>query len=356
MKEQTYFHIPTPCHENWDNMTAATKGRFCACCSKQVVDFSFMTDQQVLNYFKKSTGKVCGRFADDQLQRPMILASEQKKKSLWLAVMMPLLLLFGKVNAQKKKITQTLGTPAIIIKDTVPVLMGKIAYRSEPDTVKIKSTDELIIKGTIRDEETGEPVPFASVFIKNSKKGIAADGEGNFTLFVKDNLEIPILILASVGYETKEISLTNASNQIQIVINGSGKQITLKSEMTRLKAALMCDVVVTAGMVVSCKRPKPKDTLKTTVNKILKREAFKIYPNPANAGSNVKLEIKKAGTYSIQLLDNLSKLILVKDFTAITDQSLTEILIPVTASPGMYYINLIDENKKKQYTSKLIVQ
>jgi len=82
MKEQTHFHIPTPCHEDWDNMTPRDKGRFCASCSKQVVDFSLMSDQQVLNYFKNATGNVCGRFANDQLQRPMIETPQQKKKVL----------------------------------------------------------------------------------------------------------------------------------------------------------------------------------------------------------------------------------------------------------------------------------
>ena len=90
MKEQTYFHIPEPCHENWDNMTPQDKGRFCASCSKQVVDFSLMSDQQVLNYFKNATGKTCGRFANDQLQRPMIETPKQKKKAWWIAAMIPL--------------------------------------------------------------------------------------------------------------------------------------------------------------------------------------------------------------------------------------------------------------------------
>jgi hypothetical protein len=62
-----------------------------------------MSDQQVLNYFKNSTGKICGRFADDQLQRPMLAVTEQKKKVWWIAAVMPLLLLFGKVKCAEEK-------------------------------------------------------------------------------------------------------------------------------------------------------------------------------------------------------------------------------------------------------------
>jgi hypothetical protein len=62
-----------------------------------------MSDQQVLNYFKNATGNVCGRFANDQLQRPMIETHNKRKKFGGLQAMMPLLLVFGKANAQKKK-------------------------------------------------------------------------------------------------------------------------------------------------------------------------------------------------------------------------------------------------------------
>ena len=45
-------YIPNPCHENWNNMVAAEKGKFCNACAKQVIDFSMMSDTQILNYFK----------------------------------------------------------------------------------------------------------------------------------------------------------------------------------------------------------------------------------------------------------------------------------------------------------------
>ena len=40
--------IPEPCHESWATMTPAAQGRHCAACAKTVVDFSRMTDAQVV--------------------------------------------------------------------------------------------------------------------------------------------------------------------------------------------------------------------------------------------------------------------------------------------------------------------
>jgi nitrate reductase NapAB chaperone NapD len=154
------------------------------------------------------------------------------------------------------------------------------------------------------------------------------------------------LILSSVGYEDKEVDLSKRSlfqaDSENIVINLSMKPMSLD--------------YVTVGVVVVHAKAKKVDTIKTTVNKIFKREQFKIFPNPVRSGSSIKLEIQKAGDYSIQLLDNNAKLILVKKIETENNKTFTEIMLPYDVTPGMYYVVLIDEKKKKQYTDKLIVQ
>ncbi|KAB2917715.1 MAG: hypothetical protein F9K23_04850 [Bacteroidetes bacterium] len=56
------YHIPTPCHENWDKMSPTVQGRFCSLCSKTVVDFTRMSDEEVLNYFANHKNEnICGR-------------------------------------------------------------------------------------------------------------------------------------------------------------------------------------------------------------------------------------------------------------------------------------------------------
>lgn len=62
------IHIPSPCHENWNAMTANEKGRFCGSCQKTVVDFTHFSTTDIQNYFTKHYGqKVCGRFKNEQL-------------------------------------------------------------------------------------------------------------------------------------------------------------------------------------------------------------------------------------------------------------------------------------------------
>lgn len=72
MKRTATIQIPTPCHERWEAMHPAKNGRFCDSCAKNVVDFTAMSDAQIFEHFKNSTGNLCGRFTNTQLNRPLV--------------------------------------------------------------------------------------------------------------------------------------------------------------------------------------------------------------------------------------------------------------------------------------------
>src|SRR5436190_16859323 len=104
MAKKLQLQVPTPCHENWENMTATDKGRFCDSCQKQVIDFSNKSDREIAMFFKKpSTGSVCGRFMEDQLNRDIEIP---KKRIPWLKYffqfLLPGFLLSMKATAQGK--------------------------------------------------------------------------------------------------------------------------------------------------------------------------------------------------------------------------------------------------------------
>lgn len=64
-----YLSVPTPCGENWGEMTPTANGRHCSSCNKTVVDFSLSSDAEIFAVIANSKGEACGRFFDDQLQR-----------------------------------------------------------------------------------------------------------------------------------------------------------------------------------------------------------------------------------------------------------------------------------------------
>src|SRR6476659_11382316 len=96
-----------------------------------------------------------------------------------------------------------------------------------------------IIKGVIRDQHSGEAVPFASVDWKASKAGILADSAGTF-LFHFNNWPTDTLQITSVGYEDFKIavnpSLSNADTLnllVQLVPGKFNVGVVVRSKTNR---------------------------------------------------------------------------------------------------------------------------
>lgn len=67
-----------PCQTSVENLTAASGGHWCAECQKTVIDYSSMSDGEMLNHIAKH-GLGCGQFRDDQLERELIPTKAKKK-------------------------------------------------------------------------------------------------------------------------------------------------------------------------------------------------------------------------------------------------------------------------------------
>lgn len=71
-KTSLHITIPEPCNEDWSKMTATQCGAFCMACQKEVVDFSLMSEAEIVDRLSKASGKVCGRIATDKLNRELV--------------------------------------------------------------------------------------------------------------------------------------------------------------------------------------------------------------------------------------------------------------------------------------------
>ncbi len=341
MDKEMYVSIPKPCHKNWDAMTPQDKGRFCSGCAKKVIDFSRMSDTQVLNYLSQSKGRLCGRFAQDQLERALVPMKKERKKIWWMAVLMPLALLFNKAHAQFKigkklsnieynKCERSMGLVAVgthQLSDTAPFISNKT------------------ITGTIIDNNN-KPVAYASIIIKGTGLGTATDSLGKFMLHFSTKDSSAKLIINAIGYEEKEFYCSfNDTREASIDI-----------KLLQLTPAMIGDVVVVTGYTVKHRPIKRIDTIKTTVRKTIHTNPFKAYPNPAIRGTAVHIEVKKEGHYAIHLLDANSKLITYSLFDAVKGATTTAITIPFSVASGMYYISMVNDDTQQQYTDKIIVQ
>lgn len=94
--------IPEPCTENWELMSPQDKGRHCNKCAKTVVDFTTMTDYNIVEYLKNNTN-TCGRFYNFQLNKDLTPPQTTYKWKTWLGKIAASSLLFAQFITSKAK-------------------------------------------------------------------------------------------------------------------------------------------------------------------------------------------------------------------------------------------------------------
>lgn len=189
--QKLHISIPEPCHENWHAMTPTQQGRFCNACTKEVVDFSMMTDTEILNYFTSVTHeKVCGRALPSQLDRTITRPKDPKKRLFWYwNYIVMFFMFFSKANAVKaqggvKRVTVTEISNAPACKVGEPV----------------KSSSR-VISGKVTDID-GNPVSFATIKIKALPTALSADANGEYSIKVNPNDK---LLISSAGFQATEV-------------------------------------------------------------------------------------------------------------------------------------------------------
>ncbi|MFC5269328.1 carboxypeptidase-like regulatory domain-containing protein [Adhaeribacter terreus] len=189
-------------------MTPQAKGRFCASCATTVVDFSQFTDKQLLDYFGNISGKTCGRFSDSQLNRA-VYAETLPKQNFFPRALAAAALFLGISSQTQAQHYFDHPTPAgqIVEKKAAGEETPAKTVGKTPEKV---SGADLVIEGKLLDSESKEGIPFTTIVIKETKIYSQTDIEGYFKIIVPDTLQLKelVLIAASIGYESKEILIS----------------------------------------------------------------------------------------------------------------------------------------------------
>ena len=208
MKQKIQISIPEPCHEGWQNMTPVEKGRFCASCQKTVLDFTYLSDNEIINLVNKNDD-LCGRISTSQLNRNLI---ETKRTSNYFGYLATSVLAF-----------LGLGTSTIVAQERPVTEQTDLKYLNKAtDSVK-----KITITGVVKDDD-GMPLPGVLVTIKNTSIGTQANEKGTFS--IKANLE-DILEFSFLGYEDKEVIIKSNIINVQLTtanLNIEGFMITVK--------------------------------------------------------------------------------------------------------------------------------
>lgn len=190
--------IPTPCSQNWDEMTVNEKGHFCENCNKSVVDFTNYNDQQLVDFFKKSTGNICGQFRDSQLEKK-IYTVELTQNRFFPQFLISAILAIGLGNNAYAK-----G------KHIDPIVSNVVTNREKKEGKNNSIADDNThsVIGEVTDLFTKEEIPGVKITIEGSDIATTTNMLGLFQLVIPDHLPADKirLIVSSPGYISKTLS------------------------------------------------------------------------------------------------------------------------------------------------------
>ena len=214
--------ITQPCHENWQQMNATEKGRYCNACAKEVVDFTALSDTEVLYYFiNKKKENVCGRLYEEQLNRDFIKPVYTPKKIAWYWNYFVMILLFMfKGNAGKAQAIQQQHPLEQGNKSGTLITLGGIV-----GGISTTPNKAFEITGKITDKN-GAIIPAATIKIKGINNAALTDAGGAYRLTGISKKDI--IVVSAIGY-----------NSIEMKVNASGQNNCVLRE-----SSLMGDVVV----------------------------------------------------------------------------------------------------------------
>lgn len=213
------IYLLNPCHENWDKMPPGEKGRFCAACQKQVIDFTHFTPIQISQYLQQNPN-ACGRFYKSQLVNHTIP--------------LPPLSIYSPVS----KWTKRLLAAALLLGINTPIFSQDSTQDSLP---------KIAIKGYVIDKAIKQPVPFAEAILYEVNEDsslievakIRTDQKAGYFFGLEENKNYKIIGKAE-GYIENSTNIMTKSVDSPVVLEKnigislelialSGKPITLQN-------------------------------------------------------------------------------------------------------------------------------
>ncbi len=266
-KLEVQVHIETPCSENLDAMPSTIDGRFCTTCQKVVVDFTRMSDSELVWYFEQHTNeRVCGRLSEQQLNRKIVAVLEPEHR--WnfkgvlnkVAALLVLLPVAGSY-AQKAGTTK------------------KQHATAKP---RIKPVDN-VIKGLLLDINTQKPVSGVELKIETLNIKMLTDTNGHFEFQLPEVFSDSGVTLEATRPVTDSFFINPTRFDLKEL--KSGQPVKLYREMIEIvpnvevrgqsRIERMHQGDIAGGIMPSIEVIHPKMNLKYYMHKIFKRNRTK---------------------------------------------------------------------------------
>lgn len=192
MSANLNLSIPTPCHEKWENFQPTGQGGFCSSCSKVVVDFTKMTDTEIVHFLAHQSGSTCGRFKQSQLKSYQPIPPIQVKPG------------FRLIRSALASLV--LATVGLTVQAQGMGVQPTTEQKSSGKNQLLSASSPQVYTGVVISSDDELPMPGVNVHLKGSTEFALTDAEGRFQ-FPTALKEGDVLIFSFIGYITQEVSV-----------------------------------------------------------------------------------------------------------------------------------------------------
>ncbi|MBK8625439.1 MAG: hypothetical protein IPN86_07725 [Saprospiraceae bacterium] len=244
---------PSPCHQNWEDMIPAEKGRICLGCGKKVTDFRNYNWVEIEKAHKSSPIPVCGIYTDEQISSWDTNSSGQKScSSRYFAISAALLALTqfppNIVSAQKidNQEQTPINKPAISLENAnQKIICGTVVVINADTTMlPLKGVLIQVLQENMLLESTSDSFGRFNIDITNSFSKLP----DNLDLIIshqdylvqpitlnKNNLKPLDIILSDVTIKAKKIQFTDTNTSFYAVVSpkSTSSSETLKKEQKK---------------------------------------------------------------------------------------------------------------------------
>ncbi|MHA4808903.1 T9SS type A sorting domain-containing protein [Flavitalea flava] len=315
MPKSVQIHIPTPCQEQWATMQPAKKGRHCAACQKTVVDFTAMSDPEILRYLAKAGSHVCGRLTPDQVNRKLMPFSPPKMNRLpgWPWLLAGLLLRPDESGLH------------------CPTKPGTQEYRPRPKAV---DAGDAIFGNLVLADSGHVPKPVDSVSQERTLIEVATIQE----------------TMGAIGVTVMDSVCEPEDPRLDTTLLPKASSLGEPEDSPGMQGGI---VATRIGLVDSFKQFLA-DTLITL--QLLPRTVLYIYPNPVTRGTNFHLSWQTGpGIYQVALFNITGTLIQERVVVVSSSSQVDSWEMPGGIAAGVYILRAVRSGNGREYTQKLVV-
>lgn len=209
--------IPQPCHERWADMQPTERGRFCASCQKTVVDYTGLSDQELVSLLSKSLETTCGRFRNEQLNHPLMVSNPGLTAVWHRWVGLLTMSLFGWQTAQAQ-VSQTSRPPQ-------PTSVRPVySVTTLPIQAVGGSVTKRVISGRVIFMDSSgnlSPVPAADISVERYGEKTQTDSTGTFslTILTKSQVDKLTILVSAPDHLYRHTTFEVSSSTTSIVLD-----------------------------------------------------------------------------------------------------------------------------------------